>query len=93
VTGWRYRLISDPDELKALGYRSPRSRGMDASIPPRLVDTEVACLYTGRSRATLYRWAKQGRITRHGGPQWDLNELSPHIPGQPLPSPPPLLDT
>lgn len=58
----------------------------------RLVDTEAAELHTGRPRDVLYRWAREGRLTRHGtreARRWDLEELGPaHIPGQPLPEPP-----
>lgn len=44
----------------------------------RLVDTEAACLYTGKPRQTLYRWARENRITRYGTPEkamWDVLEL------------------
>lgn len=57
----------------------------------RLADTEAACLYTGRPRDVLYRWARERRITRYGSPErrlWDLDELPVHIPGRPLPEPP-----
>lgn len=61
----------------------------------RLADTEAACLYTGRPRGTLYRWAAEGRIARHGTRAqsralWDLDELPACIPGEPLPKPPPV---
>lgn len=46
----------------------------------RLVDTDCAVMWTGRTRETLYRWAREGRIERHGrrtpqGARWNLNEL------------------
>ncbi len=58
------------------------------------VDTEAACRYTGRPRTVLYRWRREGRLTVHrdarGRPLWDLRELPAHVPGQPLPEPPPV---
>lgn len=36
-------------------------RGPD--VRSRLVDTEAACVYTGRDRQTLYRWRREGRLT------------------------------
>ncbi|GHG09953.1 helix-turn-helix transcriptional regulator [Streptomyces hydrogenans] len=54
-----------------------------ADVHPRLVDTEAAAVYIGRDRDTLYRWAREGRITRHkiGGAgrrvMWDILELPP----------------
>ena len=57
----------------------------------RLADTEAASLYTGRGGDVLYRWAREGRIRRYGTFErrlWDLDELSPHVPGEPLPRPP-----
>lgn len=72
----------------------------------RLVDTEAAEHWTGRPREVLYRWAREGRITRYGkrapmAARWDLNELPPYrhlcVPAclsgagcPPLPEPPPL---
>lgn len=61
-----------------------------------LVDTMSAVIYTGRPAAMLYRWASEGRITRHGGrgqgqARWSLTELPQAMPGQPLapwPKPP-----
>lgn len=61
-----------------------------ADVRPRLVDTEAACLYTGRDRQTLYRWKREGRITgyyldagmtRVG---WDILELPTSKQGPPL---------
>lgn len=57
----------------------------------RLADTEAACLYTGRPREVLYRWARERRIRRHGtrvARLWDLDVLPPAVPGEPLPKPP-----
>lgn len=58
----------------------------------RLISTRDAVLYTGRDRQTLYRWAKEGRITKHDGyaNPWDVWELPQHSPGEPIPLPPPL---
>lgn len=60
----------------------------------RLAATDAAVLYTGRPREVLYRWRREGRIADHrdarGRPLWDLTELPAHIPGRPLPQPPPL---
>lgn len=56
-----------------------------------LADTEAACLYTGRTRETLYRWAREGRIHRYGARArrlWDLDELPGRVPGQFVPEPP-----
>ncbi|MFE6222992.1 helix-turn-helix transcriptional regulator [Streptomyces sp. NPDC057854] len=60
-----------------------------SDVRRRLVDTEAAVLYTGRDRQTLYRWAREGRITRHkvGGAgrrvMWDVLELPPSGSGRP----------
>jgi hypothetical protein len=63
---------------------------------PILVDTETAAHYVERSVWTIYRWASEGRLTRHGkrgrnGARWDLRELEQSQPraGQPDPPPPP----
>lgn len=47
---------------------------------PILVTTEEAALYAGVTPRTIWRWGKQGRLTKHGGstrgmPRWDLREL------------------
>lgn len=60
----------------------------------QLVDTEVAVAWTGRPRETLYRWAREQRITRHGdssprGARWNLAELPRAVPGVNLPDAPP----
>lgn len=78
---------------------------MSTEVRRRLVDTEAAECWTRRPRGTLYRWASEGRITRHGtrghwGARWDLDELpryrhqcSPECAERgacpPLPGPPP----
>lgn len=57
----------------------------------RLIDTEAACLHTGRSREVLYRWAREGRVRRFGSRAarlWDLDELPGRLPGQFTPEPP-----
>ncbi|SOE25630.1 hypothetical protein SAMN05442782_2373 [Streptomyces sp. OK228] len=64
----------------------------DRAATMYLAETEAAELHTGRPRGVLYRWAREGRVTRHRGRHgrtlWDLEELPTHIPGQPLPEPP-----
>lgn len=60
-------------------------------VRPRLVDTEAACVYTGRDRHTLYRWAREGRITRYEVRRgsgalnrgWDVLELPARGSGPP----------
>lgn len=45
---------------------------------PQLVTATDAATYTGRSVGTIWRWASEGRISRHGhGKQvrYDLREL------------------
>lgn len=47
-------------------------------MPPTLVTATDAAYYTGRSVGTIWRWASEGRLTRHGyGKQvrYDLREL------------------
>lgn len=66
---------------------------MDGVAPVRLADTEAACLYTGRPREVLYRWAREGRVDRYGtrtARLWDLDAMQPRVPGKPLPAPPPI---
>lgn len=63
--------------------------GMAPRTGDRLVSSSDAMLYTGRDRQTLYRWAIEGRITKHPGGKWDIWELPPHVPGEPHPTPPP----
>lgn len=63
------------------------------TIGARLADTTTAVAWIGRPREVLYRWAREGRVTRHGGSgrndaRWNLAELPRAIPGQPLPDPP-----
>lgn len=65
-------------------------------LKSRLVDTAAAVLYTGRDRQVLYRWAKEGRVTRYYSGtgtgtrvMWDVWELPPGVKGKPLPPPPP----
>jgi hypothetical protein len=62
------------------------------SIGERLISTASAQSWTGRSRQVLYRWAKEGRITRYGTPQealWDVFELPVKRADGKLPDPPP----
>jgi len=57
----------------------------------RRVDTEAAEKWTGRDRMVLYRWVREGRVTRHKMGRklaWDLFEL-PAWSGQGTPPPPP----
>jgi hypothetical protein len=56
--------------------------GRTPDVRPRLVDTEAASLYTGRSKQDLNRLRAAGRLTPHWanwgrGPQrgWDVLEL------------------
>jgi len=61
---------------------------------PRLVDTEVAAFYVGRTAFVIYRWAREGRLTRHGGQgkgqaRWDLWELTDLMTMRPLEGAPP----
>lgn len=62
--------------LRALRMRHHTA---DADAPgERLIDTAAACVYTGRARQVLYRWAREGRITRYGDAGtalWDVFEL------------------
>jgi len=47
-------------------------------IPPRLVSTEDAAVYTGRSVGTIWRWASEGRIRRYGSGKsvrYDIDDL------------------
>lgn len=46
----------------------------------RFITTASALVYTGRDRQVLYRWEKEGRITRYGSSPpgralWDVFEL------------------
>lgn len=43
-------------------------------MPPTLISAEDAAYWTGRPVGTIWRWASEGRITRHGG-RYDLHEL------------------
>lgn len=56
--------------------------GRVPDVRPRLVDTEAACLFTGRSRQDLYGLRARGKLTAHwgnwgSGPRraWDILEL------------------
>ncbi len=63
-------------ESPALAARI-RALGMGHS-GSRLVDTEAACLYSGVRPEVLYRWAREGRLTRHKRgrrTEWDVFEL------------------
>lgn len=47
-------------------------------MSPQLVTAADAAVYTGRSPGTIWRWASEGRITRHGHGKhvrYDLREL------------------
>lgn len=44
----------------------------------RMIPTASAVAYTGRERQVLYRWAREGRITRYGTERealWDILQL------------------
>lgn len=65
--------------------------------PPILVSTDLAATHIGRDSDVIYRWAREGRITRHGGTdpdsaRWDLRELPGWdvSSGLPMPNPPPI---
>jgi hypothetical protein len=74
--------------------------GDDANVgtkKPLLVDTEAAATWAGRSVWVIYRWASEGRLTRHGGrgrgnARWDLREVPEWKPdsGRPKPEAPPV---
>lgn len=58
----------------------------------RMIDTASAIAWTGRDRQVLYRWAKEGRITRYGTPSralWDVFQLPPKLPNGGASPPPP----
>lgn len=47
-------------------------------VAERLITTASAIAFTGRTRQVLYRWAKEGRVTRYGDESlalWDPIEL------------------
>ncbi|MFD8919443.1 helix-turn-helix domain-containing protein [Streptomyces sp. NPDC059569] len=47
-------------------------------MPPILVTAADAAYYTGRPVGTIWRWASEGRISRHGSGKavrYDLDEL------------------
>lgn len=49
-------------------------------MEPILVTAREAGLWTGRPVGTIWRWASEGRITRHdtpNGTRYDLRELPP----------------
>ena len=59
----------------------------------RLIPTASAMIYTGRDRQVLYRWAREGRITRYGTPSsalWDILELPARLTGGQAAPPPPI---
>lgn len=65
-------------------------QGRSGDVRARLVDTEAAMVYTGRDRATLYRWRREGRLTWHKTQlgarwyaMWDVLELPARGSGPP----------
>lgn len=69
---------------------------VEAERAPILVDTATAAFAAGREEKVIYRWANEGRLTRHGGvgkgnARWDLREIpawdGPDS-GKPRPAPP-----
>lgn len=49
---------------------------------PALVTAQDAAHYTGRPVGTIWRWASEGRISRHGHGRrvrYDVLELSPRL--------------
>lgn len=68
--------------------------GHGSDIKLRLISTADAMKFTGRSRQTLYRWMKEGRVTSHGTDTkrlWDVWELPPAREDGKIPKPPPVL--
>lgn len=52
----------------------------EVPVAPVLITAAEAALYTGRPVGTIWRWASEGRITRHGrgkAVRYNLHEL-PH---------------
>lgn len=43
-------------------------------MPLTLISAQDAAYWTGRPVGTIWRWASEGRISRHGG-RYDLREL------------------
>ena len=60
--------------------------GRVPDVRARLVETDAACLMTGRTRQDLYAMARAGKLTRHAtryGARkralWDPLELQPYV--------------
>jgi hypothetical protein len=65
-----------------------------SNLGERLIPTASAILYTGRDRQVLYRWEREGRITRYGTARealWDVFELPARRNDGALPHPDPPL--
>ena len=60
-------------------------------MDPILVTGPEAALWTGRPIGTIWRWASEGRISRHDGTgrnaRYDLRELPPATEAGPGPAP------
>lgn len=53
---------------------------MPESLTPVLATAREAGLHAGRARGNIWRWASEGRLTRHGlgnRVRYDLNEIPP----------------
>lgn len=59
ISDWFYESPALLAHIRAL------QTGRPLEVRPRLVNTLDACVYTGRDRQTLYRWAREGRVTKH----------------------------
>lgn len=77
--------------IKALRLRH---HSADTGNPgERMISTALAVAWTGRERQVLYRWEREGRITRYGPANeafWDIFELPARGPGGPAGPPPPV---
>ncbi len=66
-------------------------RSLDIDLPgERFLSTADAMKWTGRTRQALYRWAREGRITRYGDERqalWDVIELPEKGAGKRKPPP------
>lgn len=93
------------------GYQEPHRHGFacdrwcpckypsyeDTQKPPILVDTEAAALHAGRTVTVIYRWAREGRLTKHGtagkgNARWNLREIPAWSGKGEMPPPPPVIN-
>lgn len=80
ISDWFYESPALLAHIRAL------QTGRSPDIRKRLVDTEAACVFTGRSRQDLYRLAIRGELTRYYRPvgntrraMWDPLELDNYV--------------